>query len=321
MELNLPVRDQLMACENLLIAGMGGGFDVFCGLPIYFDLTARGKTVHLANYSFSKISTLERGGTVRLTDTLYGVRAHCNKKYRVYFPELFLSQWFENKHQQDVTIWCFEKTGARPLIKNYRALVEHLGIDGILVIDGGVDSLMRGDEMGVGTIVHDFLSLLAVNEMTDVPMRMLACLGLGAEDDIAYPQVFENIAALTEMGAFLGNCALLKQMPVYQTYEEAVLHVQAVENQPSSIINSSVISAVRGEFGDYHLTTKSYGSTLQITPLMSQYWFFDLPAVAERNLFIGDLGWTDSFLQAFSMAIEQRQMVKLRRRMPRMFRD
>jgi len=34
MDLNLPILDQLASCKNLLIAGMGGGYDVFCGLPI-----------------------------------------------------------------------------------------------------------------------------------------------------------------------------------------------------------------------------------------------------------------------------------------------
>ena len=32
MDLNLPTLNQLSNCKNLLIAGMGGGFDVFCGL-------------------------------------------------------------------------------------------------------------------------------------------------------------------------------------------------------------------------------------------------------------------------------------------------
>ncbi|MCK6628246.1 MAG: hypothetical protein L6R45_24105 [Anaerolineae bacterium] len=33
MNLNLPIFDQVAHCQNLLIAGMGGGFDLFCGLP------------------------------------------------------------------------------------------------------------------------------------------------------------------------------------------------------------------------------------------------------------------------------------------------
>ncbi|HLU12168.1 MAG TPA: hypothetical protein VK003_21000, partial [Oceanobacillus sp.] len=68
MKLNLPVLDQVAQCKNLLIAGMGGGFDLFCGLPIYFELTQRGHTVHLANYSFADIANLREGEF--LTETL-----------------------------------------------------------------------------------------------------------------------------------------------------------------------------------------------------------------------------------------------------------
>jgi hypothetical protein len=61
MELNLPILDQLLSCKNLLIAGMSGAFDVFCGLPIYFELKKHGSNAHLANFSFqiSKESILE----------------------------------------------------------------------------------------------------------------------------------------------------------------------------------------------------------------------------------------------------------------------
>ena len=52
MELNLPIFEHLSSCQNLLIAGMGGGFDIFCGLPIYFELQKRVPQVHLANLSF-----------------------------------------------------------------------------------------------------------------------------------------------------------------------------------------------------------------------------------------------------------------------------
>jgi hypothetical protein len=41
-------------CKVLLV-GAGGGFDFVCGLPVAFELEARGHTVHLANYSFSLV--------------------------------------------------------------------------------------------------------------------------------------------------------------------------------------------------------------------------------------------------------------------------
>jgi hypothetical protein len=38
----------------------------------------------------------------------------------------------------------------RPLLESYQALVKHLAIDGIILIDGGVDSLLHGDETQIG---------------------------------------------------------------------------------------------------------------------------------------------------------------------------
>ena len=308
MQLNLPVMSQFESCENLLIAGMGGGYDVFCGLPIYFELLSQGKTVHLANYSFTGVAGLQPGGTVRLTDTLVGVTADYERRVMSYFPELYLAKWFKQTQQQEIIIWCFQKTGVKPLMENYRALIDHLSIDGILLIDGGVDSLMRGDENEVGTIAEDFLSLMAVNEMAQVPLRMLACIGLGAEENVTYEQVFQNIADLTAAGAYHGASTLVKQNPAYQRYEEAVLFVQDQPFQSPSVINSSIISAVRGEPGDYHLTLKTHGSTLHISPLMPLYWFFDIAAVAERNLYLDDLAWTETFLQAYNTLLELRQV-------------
>ena len=95
-------------------------------------------------------------------------------------------------------------TGAEPLSENYQIPVNYLNLDGILEIDGGVDSLMRGDEEEKGTVIEDTTSHYAVNQLQGVPMRMLACIGLGAEQDISYAQVSENIAALIKSGGFFG---------------------------------------------------------------------------------------------------------------------
>jgi hypothetical protein len=39
----LPFFSILEPSERILIAGAGGGFDLFCGLPLYFALQASGK--------------------------------------------------------------------------------------------------------------------------------------------------------------------------------------------------------------------------------------------------------------------------------------
>lgn len=297
MDLNLPIFDQVAGCKSLLIAGMGGGFDVFCGVPIYLEMQRRGQNVHFANFSFSELS-LVRGG-IHLSPTLIGVQGN-QTDLLPYFPELYLSRWFQEKRAEEVTVWSFTKTGTGPLLDNYRLLVKHLNIDGILLIDGGVDSLVRGDEVGTGTLIEDACSLYAVNELADVPVRLLACLGMGAEQDMTHAQVLQNIAALTAAGGFLGSCALTPQMEVYQLYEEAVLYAQDQPVQDASVINSSIISAVQGYYGDYHLTEKTKGGRLWISPLMTLYWFFDLPTVARHNLYLPYLKDTASFMAALS---------------------
>jgi hypothetical protein len=177
LRLNLPFLEQLESCKNVLIAGMGGGFDLFCGLPIYFDLLNRGYTVHLASYSFSEINLIQQA--IQLTDSLVGITADSECQLP-YFPEGYLARWFREYQKQAMTIWCFEKTGVRPLIDNYKTWIEHLNIDGILLVDGGVDSLLRGDEAQIGTVLEDTISLIAVSELKNIPVRFMACLGFGA---------------------------------------------------------------------------------------------------------------------------------------------
>jgi hypothetical protein len=140
MNLNLPTIDRLSGCKNLLIAGMGGGYDVFCGLPVYFELQKLSIQTHLANFSFSDIENFS-GGT-RLSPTLVGVDSTYNEVVG-YFPELYLAKWFKEKRNEKITIWSFHKTGTGPLLENYKTLIKHLNLDGIILIDGGFDSLIR----------------------------------------------------------------------------------------------------------------------------------------------------------------------------------
>ncbi|HEY1014895.1 MAG TPA: DUF1152 domain-containing protein [Herpetosiphonaceae bacterium] len=333
MRLNLPIIERLADRSQILLAGMGGGFDVFCGLPIYAELRRRGHSVHLANLSFSEIIGLR--DAERLSPTLAAVRADQPwiipetlpdswlidpehglleefRNVQVYFPELHLARWLRRRYGEEIPIWCMGKSGARTLRQDYRLLTDHLKIDALVLVDGGVDSLVRGDESDLGTALEDSLSLLAADELAGVPERMIACLGLGAELDMSYGQIFENIAALTGDGAFLGACALVPQMEAYQDYKAAVEFVHGQPFQPPSIINASVVSAAEGNFGDYHLTERTRGSRLWISPLMAQYWFFDLPGVARRNLFLPALAGTDTLGQAVAVIRGMRARMKPR---------
>lgn len=306
---NLPILDRLHDSHSILITGIGGGFDLFCGLPIYFHLRRLGYQVHLANYSFSEIQSFTGG--MRLTDTLVGVTADYQRPV-VYFPELYLARWFQTIRRESIPIWAFHKTGVQPLQANYHRLIEQLQIDTILLVDGGVDSLARGDEAEPGTFIEDTVSMAALAALPDSITRMLACIGFGAEREITHLHILENIADLARQGAFWGACALTSALDEYRAYEEAVTFVHQQSLQDTSVINASIISAVRGEYGNYHLTPKTHGSRLWISPLMSLYWFFDFPVVAARHTVLPAVKDSITFPEAIRAAMTARRTLRIR---------
>ncbi len=191
----------------------------------------------------------------------------------------FLSQRGEN-----VTIYAFEKLGVAPVREGYAHLVQSLDLDAIVLVDGGTDILLRGDEAGLGAPTEHMASLAAVAAMNG-PTRIVACVGFGVDayHGVCHAHWLENVAALTAEGAFLGAIALLEGMPEVRAYLDAVNAADMVTRQPS-IVNGSSVSAIEGHFGDYHRTPRTHTSTLFINPLMALLWSFDLAAVARRNL-------------------------------------
>ncbi|MBC8141340.1 MAG: DUF1152 domain-containing protein, partial [Armatimonadetes bacterium] len=210
--------------------------------------------------------------------------------------------------------------GARPVAAAYRNLVDHLGgVDAVVLVDGGTDSLMRGDEQGLGTPEEDSVSLYAVNRLEGVPTKLLACIGFGIDTfhSVCHAHFLESVAALAMKGAYLGAWSLLPQMPEAEAYRAAVEFVHAKMFNHPSIVNTSILSAVEGRFGNYHANYRTDGSELFINPLMSLYWGFDAVAVAERNLYLDLLATTETIpdvwktLAAFRAGVTPREWVSL----------
>ncbi len=287
MRLNLPILDLLDNCQNILIAGGGGGFDIYAGLPLYFTLRDAGKNVHLANYSFMDFTLVKllSHPILEIDDLLIGAQGSMAHN-PPYYPEGYLVQWFKEVRSEDVTVWLFDRTGAVPLAKAYQHLIQKFAVQAVILVDGGVDSLMRGDETAPGTLIEDSISLAAISQV-DVPVKLLACVGFGTEveENLCHHHALENMASLAKVGAFYGACALTKAMPVFQHYEAACRY--AWDNHPQSHkshIHTRIIPAVQGEFDDFHLYSDDKMLPIFISPLMSLFWFFNAQIVFERNM-------------------------------------
>lgn len=286
--LHLPAR--LEASQRILVAGAGGGFDVYAALPIYERLRSSGKSVFLANLSFVQLATTD---AQPLTRALYAVEPNTTGP-DFYFPERTLAQ-FLSRHDENVKVFAFEKLGVAPVREAYRFLVKLLDLDAIVLVDGGTDILLRGDEAGLGTPAEDMASLAAASAM-NVATRIVACVGFGIDTyhGVCHAHWLENVAALTAEGAFLGATALLASMREVRLYLDAVNAADIATAAQPSIVNGSIASAIEGRFGDYHRSPRTQNSKLFINPLMSLLWMFDLEAVARRNLYLDRLGDTET---------------------------
>ncbi len=310
--LKLPFFTELETAENILIAGAGGGYDVFSGLPLYFGLQAAGKNVYLANLSFSFLPPIDD----RLSPSMLKVTAD-TRRFGDYFPEQFLATWFREHAGQETPVYCFERTGVKPLLASYQALVKELSLDTIILADGGTDSLMRGDEDGLGTPHEDIVSITAVNELP-VPRKILACLGFGVDrfHGVSNELSLRAVADLTKDGGFLGMFSLVETMPEAKQFREAAEYVFQQMSQSVSIVSSSILSALSGHYGNHHTTSRTGGSQLWINPLMPVYWTFQLEKVAQRILYRDRLQDTDDYMevQAVIQSFRHQNMHKTRRR-------
>jgi hypothetical protein len=211
----------------------------------------------------------------------------------LYFPERALAQ-FLSRRGEDVEVYAFEKLGVAPIREGYAYLVQSLGLDAIVLVDGGTDILLRGDEAGLGTPAEDMTSLAAVAAMK-VPTKVVVCVGFGVDafHGVCHANWLENVAALTTDGGFLGATALLDRMPEIRLYTDAVRAADSAMSRRPSIVNGSIVSAIEGHFGNYHRNRQTSGR-LFINPLMSLLWAFDLAAVAKRNLYLDRLTDTET---------------------------
>jgi hypothetical protein len=288
--MKIPLFNELEKAQNILIVGAGGGFDVFCGLPLYFWLKNAGKSVHLANLSSGALAFCDAENPA---PALWRITSQTGATK--YFPEMHLAKWLSGRYGE-TPVYAIESSGALRVKAAYEWLANSLKPDAILLIDGGTDSLMRGDEAGLATPEGDAVSLFAAHALKNIPGKFLVCLGFGVDfyHGVCHAQFLENVAALSKDDAYLGAWSLSQDSEEFRLYQEACGYVFARLPQQPSIVNTSIIAAVNGSFGDIHSTERTEGSQLFINPLMGLYWSFQLDGVVRRNLYLNQIQNTET---------------------------
>ena len=293
--LTKPLEPLLRDSSSVLLSGAGGGYDVVGAVPLLVELRRAGKEVHLGSLSSMALETFEGAEAVPDVPSLFRL-SPAAAVTSAYCAEAWLAAWLADNELARPQVWCFQKTGVQPLRKAYQHLVERLGIDTVVLVDGGIDSILRGDETSLGTPGSDLVSIGAVNGLPGVG-KALACVGFGTElrDGIAHAQALRAIARLLASGGFLGCVSLTPNTEAGEGYLSALDCIFSNQAEVRrSHVHSVVRSALQGEFG-------FQGRHTWISPLSSLYWFFSLREVARNHLFLEALESTTSIWQANSI--------------------
>ncbi|WP_415879092.1 DUF1152 domain-containing protein [Methylomonas sp. TEB] len=276
--MNIPFFDALVNGQRFLIAGVGGGFDIVSGVPIYLYLRRLGKQVTMANLSFTEL------GLTNCEEICPGAFL-VNKQSAdlPYFPERYILEWLSSRGEESAMYAFSNEIGVLPLRSAYAEIVERHQIDTLVLVDGGTDSLIFGDEPGIGTVVEDACSMIAASGVA-VKQSLMAMVGFGIDHfhDVNHHACLENIATLIKDDGYLGAFSLTKDMYEGRGFLELVDYLNQNMRVRHSIVTNSVASAIKGEFGDHQVTSRTSGSELFINPLMSLYWTFSLSAVVRR---------------------------------------
>ena len=309
-----PLFAALAPARNVLIAGAGGGFDVYAGLPLALALWQSGVTVHLANLSFSELVLLD--GDCWVAENVAAVTPDATST-DWYFPEGTLARWLASQDLPS-TVYAIPPLGVERLRDAYRHLIGELDIDAVVLVDGGTDILLRGDESNLGTPVEDLTSVAAVAGL-DVGVKLVTCLGFGidAHDGVNHVEVLENLAALDREGGYLGALSIPSTSREAKLYRDAVAAAQAATPERPSIVQGQIAAAMSGAFGDVQFTRRTHGSTLFVNPLMAIYFTVDLDKLAARCLYLDRIENTWGRRQVISRIASFREEISAR--IPRAF--
>jgi len=260
----------------VLIMGCGGGYDIFTGLPIYFSLVNQGVQTYLANFSFTDHDLLRQYQA--LSKYVYLINPHLTDKL-AYFPELFLA------NKLGVSVIAFEyEHGVVTLEKSYIDVINTYGIKTIILVDGGCDSVLFGDEKELATPVEDMMNIFVVNKLLNdhvISLAYLSVLGITADfyEGVDPKDIEKNIKYLTETNALVCSYQLNNKCLLSQKYIETFLDCCPHK----SIVNCSIVESIMENYGlvlSKHLAPRCSSMKIEISQLTSTNYVFKLSVVA-----------------------------------------
>jgi len=217
-----------------------------------------------------------------------------SKGAKDYAPEVGICQYLDETYPSTAPHFLYAYNArlfSVPMLKSlYKSLVEKHSVDAFILIDGGTDSLMRGDESGLGDPIEDAVSVATVASLEGLKAKILISIGFGSDrfNDVSDAASLRAVAELTKMGGFLGSVAVELNSPGHKSYKNCVEKIYS--NQTfRSVLTGMVLASTRGHFG--YETPEEIGYRGKqgrsfVWPLMCMLFSFDVDIVANRSYIV-----------------------------------
>jgi hypothetical protein len=280
--------------KTVMLCGCGGGFDFVHSLTLYPELRRLGKSVVIGSYSFGDPNEITNATKVFYASGALVRRVTAASIPEGYYgPEVHVCSFLDLRYPSSAPHFVYAyyaRAFTVPLLTRfYRQLVEAHSVDAVVLVDGGSDSIMVGDEEGLGDPIEDAVSVTTVAALEGLKAKVLITIGLGTDrfNHVSDVASLRAIAELTRMGGFLGSLSLEPQAPGSCFYRDCLEHIYNRQGF-RSILAGTIASALDGWFGRDEvpsvLQEKVQPGQLFLWPLMAILWGFDVETVASRSL-------------------------------------
>jgi hypothetical protein len=308
--------------RTVLLCGCGGGFDFVHALTLYPELRRLGKTVVLGSYSFGDPRKIDDAPLVFEQQGAIVKRVCAASRPDPYYgPEVHVCSFLDSRYPSSAphsAYAYYARAFTVPTLRRfYEQLVREHAVDAIILVDGGSDSLMAGDEEGLGDPIEDAVSVAATAALSGPRLKVLISVGLGADryNHVSDAATLRAVAELTRAGGFLGTIGLEPDGPGLSFYRDCLEHIYQRQGF-RSVLAGSIVSAAEGWFGSELvpplLRQRVRPGQSFLWPLMAMLWAFDVEVVARRSLIAAWIGECPSVLACHDALAIARAGLRLR---------
>jgi len=293
--------------SNIILAGCGGGYDVFCTIPLFYKNIKKNKIIVSLSFTDEKylLNLTKKNEVTKLHNNLFLIDAKKIKNVtNNYFPEYYLS-----KHLNHVVYIILKETTINEIIKAYNIIIHNSKrINELYLVDGGCDLLLSGNESDLATPVEDMMHLSAVRYL---PITNKYACAIGMPCDCIDLKKSELINRLDD----LSN--ILVYQKIWSLKDENVNKYYQIVNKSridKTVVNSLICSALEGKTGYYlpeQLKYRLSKNNVEIDELMVTFVQFDLIKLSHTISYLDLLNRDDNTDKIDSYIMNFHKLVKI----------